>query len=931
MKFDSIREAAPTSGEVAAAAGTGAGTAAAVKGVQAATRGSAAKAAAPVAAQAAKAAAPGLLKTAGGAAMKALPGLGAVYGGYDAYQRAKKGDYLGAGLAAAGGLASFVPGLGTAANLGIQGALVGRDVYSAMNEPETPAAPAAAPAKPAAPAARPAGDPNVKALQDRLIAAGAKIKADGIMGPQTQAAMKQFPTAVAEGEENHTSNNPRVERMLKQLRIENPHAQTDIEAILFDYLKNEIEDKREIQRLDMENDMEEADIDQLQKQVGMLQRKIAARKGATLEAKPMSAQERLYQRHQALRKKSGLPDPQYYKDLGEKLRKEIAQLRQEIGDKKDDKLTEFAPGSGDDRDDMNWTMLINMLFRVLNRKGFDFNAEQNYAVFAKGNHLLILEYDTDQPGHFSWRIGVKQPTRSQFVHKVRDIETGTDPISPGSVEGLLVKLADALSQGMAEGGPFSYGAKKPRKGSVADFAAKKRKEQERDKQPAEPKDHMVGVARVKKDVAEGKDDLSQYSTERLKAYVKKVSGGGVPAFGSGAKLKRVQAELKRREQGVAEGLNEFAPGGEFGGGPSYFLTIARAWYHHDLSELGKLIRQNKGKSAMSHIMDAQLAVEKMLDKGILAPDGVKRRYIIDYNSSYDGVIIISDDFYNHAENIENGGYIDDRTGKPFGEYDRMEFSDEQLRSGMLEGAKNDHRHVDRSINPETGKPYKLMGPAGGGEWDPVRSGMGTSEPTYVYPGYKAARAWADKSGKKVVRAGVSKWKVVPKSDPAEEIFSEQDVAEGGFDIPEIPRAPQPKPQPNKGMSEEAKKGLYYYVNKRKKAGTSRPAGHPKAPTAQAWKDAAKTAKTEAAVPATNNVEDAKQKAIDYIKQEGYGRLLNKMSIRDILKLIRDEKTDYSQDLPEGLRDPKDNPCWKGYHPVGTKQKGGRTVPNCVPN
>lgn len=26
-----------------------------------------------------------------------------------------------------------------------------------------------------------------------------------------------------------------------------------------------------------------------------------------------------------------------------------------------------------------------------------------------------------------------------------------------------------------------------------------------------------------------------------------------------------------------------------------------------------------------------------------------------------------------------------------------------------------------------------------------------------------------------------------------------------------------------------------------------------------------------------------------------------------------------------------NPCWKGYHPVGTKKKSGRTVPNCVPN
>jgi hypothetical protein len=45
-----------------------------------------------------------------------------------------------------------------------------------------------------------------------------------------------------------------------------------------------------------------------------------------------------------------------------------------------------------------------------------------------------------------------------------------------------------------------------------------------------------------------------------------------------------------------------------------------------------------------------------------------------------------------------------------------------------------------------------------------------------------------------------------------------------------------------GIEEAAKKGLYYYVNKRKKAGTSRDASSPKAPTAQAWKDAAKTAK-----------------------------------------------------------------------------------------
>lgn len=33
-------------------------------------------------------------------------------------------------------------------------------------------------------------------------------------------------------------------------------------------------------------------------------------------------------------------------------------------------------------------------------------------------------------------------------------------------------------------------------------------------------------------------------------------------------------------------------------------------------------------------------------------------------------------------------------------------------------------------------------------------------------------------------------------------------------------------------------------------------------------------------------------------------------------------------VPEGLNDT--NPCWKGYHPVGTKVKDGKTVPNCVP-
>ena len=54
------------------------------------------------------------------------------------------------------------------------------------------------------------------------------------------------------------------------------------------------------------------------------------------------------------------------------------------------------------------------------------------------------------------------------------------------------------------------------------------------------------------------------------------------------------------------------------------------------------------------------------------------------------------------------------------------------------------------------------------------------------------------------------------------------------------------------LSEEAKKGLYYYVNKRKKAGTSRDADHPKAPRPQDWKNAAKTAKKESVAETTSS-------------------------------------------------------------------------------
>lgn len=52
-----------------------------------------------------------------------------------------------------------------------------------------------------------------------------------------------------------------------------------------------------------------------------------------------------------------------------------------------------------------------------------------------------------------------------------------------------------------EAGPFSYGAKPPKKGSVAYNAMMKRKEQD-NKPPIEPKDQMVGVAKLRKEETE---------------------------------------------------------------------------------------------------------------------------------------------------------------------------------------------------------------------------------------------------------------------------------------------------------------------------------------------------------------------------------------------------------------------------------------------
>ena len=160
---------------------------------------------------------------------KFVPGLGLVAGGADAIRRASAGDWAGAGLSAAGGVASLVPGIGTAAGLGIAGVQAARDyartgsiapdsdqLAAASAPAQTPASAATAPtaqpqaapvaqAQPqpaAAPKLKTGADQKVAALQQKLVAKGAKIAVDGIMGPQTQAAMKQFPDVQLAGKIN---------------------------------------------------------------------------------------------------------------------------------------------------------------------------------------------------------------------------------------------------------------------------------------------------------------------------------------------------------------------------------------------------------------------------------------------------------------------------------------------------------------------------------------------------------------------------------------------------------------------------------------------------------------------------------------------------------------------------------------------------------
>ena len=139
-----------------------------------------------------------------------------------------------------------------------------------------------------------------------------------------------------------------------------------------------------------------------------------------------------------------------------------------------------------------------------------------------------------------------------------------------------------------------------------------------------------------------------------------------PAQQAAIAISMKKAGKKPRSQ-----VNELAPSP---GGPDsgdYFRTLASAWYNgaYDSGSLQKGIKTNQD-------------IERLLQRGIVAPDGVARKYNIDYNSDFDGVVIFSDDYYEHGDHDDT----DSRTGKPFGQYDYMEFSDDELSEGIYKSA-----------------------------------------------------------------------------------------------------------------------------------------------------------------------------------------------------------------------------------------------------
>ena len=84
----------------------------------------------------------------------------------------------------------------------------------------------------------------------------------------------------AEDQDEDKDVNLRIQHMLRVMRARYPGARSDLEALILAFDRDQARDRRDINRLDQENDQEEADIDRLETLLAKRDKNLAEKKDA---------------------------------------------------------------------------------------------------------------------------------------------------------------------------------------------------------------------------------------------------------------------------------------------------------------------------------------------------------------------------------------------------------------------------------------------------------------------------------------------------------------------------------------------------------------------------------------------------------------------------------------------------------------------------
>ena len=84
----------------------------------------------------------------------------------------------------------------------------------------------------------------------------------------------------AEDQDEDKDVNLRIQHMLRVMRARYPGARSDLEALILAFDRDQARDRRDIARLDQENDQEEADIDRIEDYLSKRDRNLAEKKDA---------------------------------------------------------------------------------------------------------------------------------------------------------------------------------------------------------------------------------------------------------------------------------------------------------------------------------------------------------------------------------------------------------------------------------------------------------------------------------------------------------------------------------------------------------------------------------------------------------------------------------------------------------------------------